>query len=71
MKRNIALAFIVIVSALMSVQQAFAQQKMDTRFEKITSEARRLMNEIKVPGIAIGIIHDGKVQTAGIGITNR
>ncbi len=70
MKRNMALFFTVIVSSLMTVQQAFAQENLDTRFEEIKSEAQRLMDEIKVPGIAIGIIHDGKVQMAGIGITN-
>jgi len=70
MKQTIALLFIVIVSSLFTVQQAFAQENMDTRFEEIKSEAQRLMDEIKVPGIAIGIMHDGKVQMAGLGITN-
>ena len=70
MKRNIALFFIVIVSSFVAVQPAAAQKNMDTRFEEIRSEAQRLMDEIKVPGIAIGIIHDGKVQMAGLGITN-
>ena len=71
MKRNIALLFIAIASLFIAVQPAAAQKNMDTRFEEIRSEAQRLMDEIKVPGIAIGIIHDGKVQMAGLGITNR
>ncbi len=28
------------------------------------------MEELGVPGVAIGIIHDGKEQTAGLGVTN-
>ena len=71
MKRNIALFFIAIASSFVAVQPAAAQKNKDTRFEEIRSEAQRLMDEIKVPGIAIGIIHDGKVEMAGIGITNR
>src|SRR5210317_1568543 len=70
-KKHIVLLFTVIISSLFAVQPAFAQENMDTRFEEIRSEAQRLMDEIKVPGIAIGIMHDGKVQMAGIGITNR
>ncbi len=49
---------------------AAAQKDKDKRFEEIKSEAQRLMDEIKVPGVAIGIIHDGKVEMAGLGITN-
>ncbi len=61
---------LVIGAMLTAPVQAAAQKNMDTRFEEIKSEAQRLMDEIKVPGIAIGIINDGKVQMAGLGITN-
>ena len=40
------------------------------RFEEIKSEALRVMDEVKTPGIAIGIINDGKVEMAGLGIAN-
>ena len=40
------------------------------RFEEIKSEALRVMDEVKAPGIAIGVINDGKVEMAGLGITN-
>jgi len=72
MKKNIALFFVAMASSLVAIQPASAQKNKDKdkRFEEIKSEAQRLMDEIKVPGIAIGIIHDGKVEMAGIGITN-
>ena len=28
------------------------------------------MEELSVPGVALGIIHEGKEQTAGFGVTN-
>ncbi len=71
MKKIAALFTCLVIGAMQTVPMpAAAQKNMDTRFEEIKSEAQRLMDEIKVPGIAIGIIHDGKVQMAGLGITN-
>ena len=65
--RKLTAALAVAVSVALP---ATAQENMDTRFEEIKSEAQRLMDEIKVPGIAIGIMHDGEVEMAGLGITN-
>jgi len=42
----------------------------DRRFEDITVAAARLMTELKVPGAAIAVMHDRKIETAGIGVTN-
>jgi CubicO group peptidase (beta-lactamase class C family) len=71
MKQNLALFSIATISSLVAVQSTFAQEKnMDMRFEEIKREAQRLMDEIKVPGIAIGIMHDGQVHMAGLGMTN-
>ncbi len=71
MKKIAALFTFLVIGAVQTVPvPASAQENMDMRFEEIKSEAQRLMDEIKVPGIAIGILHDGKVQMAGLGITN-
>ena len=71
MKKIAALFTFLVIGAMQTVPvPASAQENMDMRFEEIKSEAQRLMDEIKVPGIAIGILHDGKVQMAGLGITN-
>jgi len=71
MKKIAALFTCLVIGAMQTVPvPAAAQENTDTRFEEIKSEAQRLMDEIKVPGIAIGILHDGKVQMAGLGITN-
>ncbi len=71
MKKITALFTCLVIGAMQTVPvPAAAQESMDMRFEEIKSEALRLMDELKVPGIAIGILHDGKVQMAGLGITN-
>ena len=71
MKKIAALFACLVIGATQTVPlPAVAQENMDARFEEIKSEAQRLMDEIKVPGIAIGILHDGKVQMTGLGITN-
>jgi hypothetical protein len=61
MKKIAALFNCLVIGAMLTVPvPAAAQKNMDTRFEEIRSEAQRLMDEIKVPGIAIGIMHDGR-----------
>lgn len=43
---------------------------MSQNFEAIKTAAKVHMAEVKVPGMALGIIHDGTVEMGGIGITN-
>jgi CubicO group peptidase (beta-lactamase class C family) len=40
------------------------------KFQQLSSYVRKTMAETAVPGVAIGILHDGQVHTAGFGITN-
>lgn len=60
-----------LILALVLAMPAMAQgsSASDKRFEEIKIEAKRRMDELKVPGIGIGIIHDGKVEMTGLGIT--
>jgi CubicO group peptidase (beta-lactamase class C family) len=37
---------------------------------EVKATASRRMKALKVPGVAIGIVHDGSVDTAGLGVTN-
>jgi CubicO group peptidase (beta-lactamase class C family) len=41
-----------------------------SRFENLGVATKRAMDAYPVPGVAIGIIHDGVVQTAGYGVTS-
>lgn len=42
----------------------------DAKFEAVKNLIEQRMNALKVPGIAFGILHDGKVEMAGLGVTN-
>ena len=39
-------------------------------FAQIKATAERQMSELRVPGVALGILYNGSVMTAGLGITN-
>jgi CubicO group peptidase (beta-lactamase class C family) len=39
-------------------------------FEELVAEARERMEESDVPGVALGVLHDGEVEAAGLGVTN-
>lgn len=43
---------------------------MDERFEKLTDQVAALMHELKIPGVAVGVLHDGAGTTAGRGVTS-
>jgi CubicO group peptidase (beta-lactamase class C family) len=41
-----------------------------TPFEALTVRAEALLAELQIPGAAIGVLHNGQVQTAGLGVTS-
>jgi CubicO group peptidase (beta-lactamase class C family) len=47
-----------------------AQSVRDPRFEALASLAEAKMKEHGVPGVALGIVHDGVVSIRGLGVTN-
>jgi CubicO group peptidase (beta-lactamase class C family) len=47
-----------------------SQSPGDPRFDALASLAESKMKEYGIPGVAIGIVHDGTVTTRGLGITN-
>ncbi|HLZ07256.1 MAG TPA: serine hydrolase domain-containing protein, partial [Chloroflexota bacterium] len=40
------------------------------RFKRLRSAATRAMKKFGVPGVAIGILHEGKCKTVGLGVTS-
>ncbi len=40
------------------------------RFQSLCSRVVTLMEHLKVPGVAIGIWHNGEEHTAGLGVTH-
>ncbi|MEX2153656.1 MAG: serine hydrolase domain-containing protein [Gemmatimonadaceae bacterium] len=47
-----------------------AQTRTDARFEALVSRTEAKMKEYGVPGIALGVVHDGTVSIRGLGVTN-
>ena len=47
-----------------------AQSSSDGRFEAIARLTQEKMKEFGVPGVALGILHNGAVSIRGLGITN-
>ncbi len=65
---RIAVALIVAFSA--SSRAAYAQTGSDARFDALASLAASKMKEYGVPGVALGIVHNGTVIIRGLGVTN-
>lgn len=49
---------------------ALRAQAGDARFEALASLATAKMKEFGVPGVALGVVHDGVVSIRGLGVTN-
>ena len=64
--RNLGL----LLAISLNVPVAIAQSSPDQRFEAIASLAQAKMKEFGVPGVAVGILHNGNVSIRGLGITN-
>jgi CubicO group peptidase (beta-lactamase class C family) len=47
-----------------------AQSAADARFEALVALTDAKMKEFGVPGVALGIVHDGAVSIRGLGVTN-
>ena len=62
-------ATITLVVGLL-VTGAARQAPADARFEKIAALVQAQMTEHAVPGVAIGILDEGRVTTRAFGITN-
>jgi CubicO group peptidase (beta-lactamase class C family) len=43
---------------------------MGTVFEQLKAEVEAAMGRHVVPGVALGVVHEGRVETAGFGVTN-
>ena len=58
------------LAALISLGASAGAQAPDTRFAGIASLTEAKMREYGVPGVAIGIISEGRTTLQGLGITN-
>jgi CubicO group peptidase (beta-lactamase class C family) len=61
---------LVVALALWSAVGAAQAPAIDARFDAIAALAESKMKEHGVPGLALGVIHDGRVTIRGLGVTN-
>jgi CubicO group peptidase (beta-lactamase class C family) len=61
---------LILVAIAFASGVAIAQSTTDQRFEAIASLAQAKLKEFGVPGVALGILHNGNVSIRGLGITN-
>lgn len=61
-----AFVFALLVTSVAQTPHAPA----DTRFEKIAALVQAQMAAHSVPGVAIGVLHEGRVTTRAFGVTN-
>lgn len=54
----------------LSIRAAGAQSGPDGRLDALASLATAKMKEFGVPGVALGIVHNGTVSIRGLGVTN-
>ena len=70
-KRNAPLVPAAVFAVLCAGSSALpAQPGADPRFEALVSLTEAKMKEHGVPGVALGVVHDGAVRVRGLGVTN-
>jgi CubicO group peptidase (beta-lactamase class C family) len=70
LERAITASVTITFASAGSARPALHAQTSDARFEALVSLAEARMKEHAVPGLALGIVHDGTVTMRGIGVTN-
>jgi CubicO group peptidase (beta-lactamase class C family) len=61
---------VAIAAVWLSNASPRAQAPADARFDALAALAESRMREHGVPGLALGIIHDGNITVRGLGVTN-
>jgi CubicO group peptidase (beta-lactamase class C family) len=63
----IATSVVALVGAVSGTQRSI---QSDARFDALATLAEAKLKEFGVPGLALGIVHDGTVSIKGLGVTN-
>ena len=68
--RTLKRVFRLAALASATINATSHAQATDARFEALVSLATSKMKEFGVPGVALGVVHNGNTEIRGIGITN-
>ncbi|MGH7711644.1 MAG: serine hydrolase domain-containing protein [Gemmatimonadaceae bacterium] len=70
-KRTAAYVPLALIAVLGAIDpESLAQSTSDSRFDSLAVLAETRMKEHGVPGVALGIVHNGSVYIRGLGVTN-
>ena len=70
-KALVAAAFLLVTIGVSAATREVANRRQtDPRFEELAALVTEKMAEYRVPGVAFGIVKDGRVQSRGFGVTN-
>ena len=58
------------VASLAIAEEEDVKQTAEEKFGRLSAYVRKTMAETAVPGVAVGVLHDGESYTAGFGVTN-
>jgi CubicO group peptidase (beta-lactamase class C family) len=53
-----------------SAQGTATPESTDPTFRQLADVVQGHMEQLHVPGVAVGVLHEGREQTAGFGVTN-
>lgn len=70
MRPSIRFCAVVFAALLFTATTASSQASSDPRFEAIVTLTQAKMKEFGIPGVALGVLHNGTVSIRGVGITN-
>ncbi len=65
-----AALLLVTIGVSAPTREIAARPQTDPRFEELAALVTEKMAEYRVPGVAFGIVKDGRVQSRGFGVTN-
>lgn len=68
--KTIRLSAALLVTLGLGIREAGAQSGTDGRLDALALLATAKMKEFGVPGVALGIVHNGTVSMRGLGVTN-
>ena len=68
--KRLGIVYVSCVAILVGSRESIAQSANDQRFEAIATLAQAKMKEFGIPGVALGILHNGTVSIRGLGVTN-
>lgn len=68
--RLVSTALVVHAASAVALSLPAQGSAADPRFDSLVTLTEAKMKEFGVPGVALGVIHDGRQETRGLGITN-